>query len=199
MTPGTGVAAAADTVRGRRGLPNGILGMLTLIGTEAALLGTLLATYFYLELRSVRWPPPGIDTGSMTIPILLTVVLVLTTVPMAGAAVAARLGRRAIGWWLVAAATVVQAGYLAWQLVLYTDALDKFSPGATAFGSIYFTLLGAHHAHVAVGLLLNLWVLVRLAYGLTRYRVLTVQCVALYWAFVNAFAILVTLAELTAS
>jgi len=197
MTSGTG--AAVDAVRGRRGLPNGVLGMLTLIATEAALLGTLLAVYFYLELRSVRWPPPGIDTGSMTIPIALTVVLVLTTVPMVMAAVAARRGRRTVAWWLVAGATVVQGGYLAWQLVLFTDALDRFSPGATAFGSIYFTLLGAHHAHVAVGLLLNLWVLLRLAYGLTRYRVLTVQCVALYWLFVNAFAILVTLAELTAS
>ena len=77
--------------------------------------------------------------------------------------------------------------------------LDGFSPGATSYGSIYFTLLGAHDAHVAVGLLLNLWVLVRLAAGLTRYRVITVQCVALYWVFVNVFAVLVTAAQLSAS
>jgi len=198
MTPGA-EPVAVEAVRGRRGVPNGVWGMLTLIATEAALLGTLVVTYFYLELRSARWPPPGIEAPSVAVPLALTAALVLTTVPVVMGAAAARRGRRGAAWALVAAATVVQGGYLAWQIVLFTDALDRFSPGATAYGSIYFTLLGAHDAHVAVGLLLNLWVLVRLASGLTRYRVVTVQCVALYWVFVNVFAVLVTAAQVSAS
>jgi heme/copper-type cytochrome/quinol oxidase subunit 3 len=172
--------------------------MLVLIATEAALLGSLLATYFYLQLRSDRWPPAGVEPSSAGLPLTLTAVLVLTTVPMLGAAVAARRARRRTALSLVAAAAIVQAGYLACQIVLFVDDLDRFSPEGSAYGSAYFTLLGAHHAHVAVGLLLDLWVLLRLATGLTRYRVVTVQCVALYWAFVNAFAILVALAQVSA-
>jgi heme/copper-type cytochrome/quinol oxidase subunit 3 len=56
-----------------------------------------------------------------------------------------------------------------------------------------------HHAHVAFGLLLSVWVLVRLASGLTDYRMVTLQVVALYWAFVSFMAILVVGAQVSAS
>jgi heme/copper-type cytochrome/quinol oxidase subunit 3 len=194
-TPG----AAAAVAHRRRTAPNGVWGMLLLAATEATLFGTLLATYFYLRFRSAQWPPPGIEAPSVALPLALTAVLVATTVPMALAALAARAGRRGRCWALVALAFALQAGYLAWQIVLYLDDLDKFSPADTAYGSIYFTLLGVHHAHVAVGLLLSVWVLGRLATGLTNYRVVTVYAVALYWAFVNFLAILVVAAQVSPS
>jgi cytochrome c oxidase subunit 3 len=191
--------SASDVAHGRRSVPNGVWGMLLLIATEAALLGTLVVTSFYLELRSPAWPPPGIEPPPLTAPLVLTGVLVLTIAPMLLAARAAGRGRRGAAVWLVALATVVQAGYLAWQIVLFVDDLDRFSADGTAYGSVHFTLLGAHHAHIAVGLLLNLWVLARLASGLTPYRVVTVRCVALYWAFVGVFAVLVAVAQVSAS
>lgn len=182
-----------------RAAPNGLWGMLLLAATEGALFGTLLATYFYLRFRSAEWPPPGIEAPSVALPLALTGALVLTTVPMVLAVVAARRGRLAAAWALVAGALAVQAGYLAWQIVLYVDDLGKFSPDDTAYGSIYFTLLGVHHAHVAFGLLLSLWVLVRLASGLTKYRMVTLQAVTLYWAFVSFMAILVVGAQVSPS
>ena len=78
-------------------------------------------------------------------------------------AVAAGRGRRGITWALVALSTLVQGGYLAWQIVLYLDDLGKFSPSDTAYGSIYFTLLAADHLHVALGIVFGLWVLLRLS------------------------------------
>ena len=191
--------SASDLARGRRSVPNGVWGMLLLIATEAALLGTLVVTSFYLELRAPAWPPPGIEPPPLTMPLVLTGVLVLSAVPMAAAAVTAGRGRRGATLGLVALATVVQAGYLAWQIVLFLDDLDRFSASGTAYGSIHFTLLAAHHAHVAVGLLLNLWVLARVGAGLTPYRIVTVRCVALYWAFVGVFAVLVAVAQVSAS
>jgi cytochrome c oxidase subunit III len=183
----------------RRTVPNGVWGFLVFAATEAALFGTLLAAYFYLRFQSPQWPPRGIEAPSVALPLALTAVLVLTTAPMALAARAARRGRAGAAWRLVALALVVQGGYLAWQIVLYLSDLDAFSPSATAYGSIYFTLLGAHHAHVAIGLLLNLWLLLRLASGLTPYRVQAVLVVALYWAFVNAVAVLVVATQVSPS
>jgi heme/copper-type cytochrome/quinol oxidase subunit 3 len=79
---------------------------------------------------------------------------------------------------------------------LYLSDLDKFSPKGSAYGSIYFTLVGAHHAHVAVGMLLSLFVLARTITGLTNYRMIAIRVVALYWYFVSAVAVFVVLTQL---
>jgi len=189
----------ANATAARRTIPNGIWGMLLFIATEGTLFGTLIGTYFYLRFRSAQWPPAGIEAPSVALPLALTAALVLSTVPMLAAGRAARRGRVAPTWLLVAAATVVQGGYLAWQIVSYLGDLDTFSPADTSYGSIYFTLLGADHAHVAIGIVLNLWVLARLLSGLTDYRVVTVRAVALYWAFVGALTVIVTLTQVSPS
>jgi cytochrome c oxidase subunit 3 len=178
---------------------SGILGVLVFAATEATLFGTLIATYFYLRLNADAWPPQGVEAPALALPVALTAALVLTTAPLLLAAAAAARGRRARAWLLVLGATVVQAGYLAWQIVLYFDDLSKFAPDETTYGSIYFTLLGTHHIHVAIGLLLDLWVLARLAAGLTSYRVTTVRVVAIYWVLVNAVAVLVTATQVSAA
>jgi heme/copper-type cytochrome/quinol oxidase subunit 3 len=100
---------------------------------------------------------------------------------------------------LVGVATLVQGGYLAVQIVEYLSDLDKFSISGSVYGSIYFTLLGAHHLHVAAGIALNLGLLVRLAGGLTSYRLIGVNAIALYWSFVNAAAIAVVLTQISPS
>jgi heme/copper-type cytochrome/quinol oxidase subunit 3 len=194
MTSSTSTATA-----GRRTVPNGLWGMLLFVTTEAVLLTTLVGTYLYLRFRSTQWPPPGVEPPASVLPLVLTGVLVLTTAPMAAAARAARLRRRGLAAALIALAMAIQGGYLAWQIVLFLSDLDKFAPDATAYGSAYFTMLGAHHAHVAIGLLFDLWLLARLAGGLTTYRIVSVQAVAIYWAFVNAVAILVVAAQVSPS
>ena len=198
-TDATGAGEVVAAARARRTLPNGLWGMLLFAATEGTLFGTLIGSYFYLRFRSAQWPPPGIEPPSVALPLSLTGALVLTTVPLVLSVLTARRGRVGVTWALIALAMVVQGGYLAWQIVLYSDDLGKFSPDDTAYGSIYFTLLGAHHAHVAFGLLLDLWILVRLTAGLTNYRLITVQAVALYWAFVNVLAILVVATQVSPS
>jgi heme/copper-type cytochrome/quinol oxidase subunit 3 len=192
-------SSTSTATPGRRTVPNGLWGMLLFVTTEAVLLTTLVGTYLYLRFRSTQWPPPGVEPPAAVLPLVLTAVLVLTTAPMAAAARAARLRRRGLAAALIALAMVIQGGYLAWQIVLFLSDLDKFSPDATAYGSAYFTMLGAHHAHVAIGLLFDLWLLARLAGGLTTYRIVSVQAVAIYWAFVNAVAILVVAAQVSPS
>jgi heme/copper-type cytochrome/quinol oxidase subunit 3 len=192
-------SSTSTATPGRRTVPNGLWGMLLFVTTEAVLLTTLVGTYLYLRFRSTQWPPPGVEPPAAVLPLVLTGVLVLTTAPMAAAAHAARLRRRGLAAALIALAMAIQGGYLAWQIVLFFSDLDKFSPDATAYGSAYFTMLGAHHAHVAIGLLFDLWLLARLTGGLTTYRIVSVQAVAIYWAFVNAVAILVVAAQVSPS
>ena len=193
----TTAAAAARVARRRRSPASGIWGVLLFAATEGALFGSLIASYFYLRFNEAQWPPAGIEAPSVALPLALTAVLVATTAPMLGAAWTVGRGRRGLALLLVLAASLVQGGYLAWQIVLFAEDLSRFSPEETAYGSIYFTLLFVHHAHVAAGLLLNLWVLARLSGGLTNYRVLTVRVVAIYWVFVNAAAIAVVATQVS--
>ena len=195
-TDGRGAAFVAQR---RRALPNGWWGMACFLATETALFGSLIGSYFYLRFTSPQWPQGGIEPPSAALPLALAGALVLTTVPMFLAVAAARRGSARAAWLYIALAFGIQAGYLAVQIVSYIDDLHTFGVSTNAYGSIYFTLLGAHHAHVLVGLLLDLWFLVRLLGGLTNYRVTGVRALALYWYVVNAIAVAVVLTQVSPS
>ncbi len=195
-TEATGGAEAGRVARQRRALPNGWWAMALLVATEFTLFGSLIATYFYLRFQSGTWPPAGIDPPSVTRPLILTGVLVASCVPMLGAVRASRRGRSWVVWALVVLALVIQGAYLGFQIDQLVGDLGTFSPTQTAYGSIYFTLLGLHHAHVAVGLLLDAWLLAVLPFGLTNYRSIALRVVALYWYFIAFTAVLVVLTQL---
>jgi heme/copper-type cytochrome/quinol oxidase subunit 3 len=174
-----------------------VWGVALFICTEGAFFGTLVASYFYLRFTNTTWPPPGIEAPSVALPIALTAALALSGIPIFLAARAAVLGHRRTVMQLVFLALLVQAGYLAVQIVEYLSDLDKFGPRDGVYGSIYFTLLAADHAHVALGILFDVWVLARLWSGLTNYRVVTVRVVALYWYVVIGVTILVVATQLS--
>ncbi|HYY32173.1 MAG TPA: cytochrome c oxidase subunit 3 [Gaiellaceae bacterium] len=193
------MTAIAGTERARVAQPNGWWGMALFLAGETALFGVLVATYFFLRFKTAQWPPGGIEAPHVVLPLVLTGILVATSFPMLVAAVAARRGAVRVAWWAVLGALVVQSGYFGMQIHLFLADLDKFTPQENAYGSIYFTLLGAHHLHVAVGLLFNLWLALRLTTGLTPYRVTAVRVIALYWHVVNALALVVLGTILSAS
>jgi cytochrome c oxidase subunit 3 len=175
----------------RAGLPAGWWGMLMLIASETTLLACLIATYWYLRIRAVHWPPAGIPEPRVVVPMALAGVLLLTSIPMRLAASAAREGRLGATRLLVLLAFVVQTGYLAYEINDFGDQLRVFGVARNAYSSIYYTLLGADHAHVAVGLLLDIWLLAKLARGLTAYRVNAAVAIAWYWHFVNLLTVVV--------
>ena len=92
----------------------------------------------------------------------------------------------------------MQSGYLVYEIHDYVQQLHASTPQDDAYGSIYYTLLGADHAHVAVGILLVAWLLWKLARGLTMYRLNAVQVVAFYWHAVNVLTLIVIGVLLTA-
>jgi cytochrome o ubiquinol oxidase subunit 3 len=118
-------------------------------------------------------------------------------VPLFGATRAVRAGDHWRAWWLLLVAVAIQAAYLGVQIHLFGSDLDKFEPEDNAYGSIYFTLLAAHHLHVLVGVLMIVWLLGRLVFGLTNYRVVAVSVVAVYWYLVDVAAVAVVLTQLS--
>jgi heme/copper-type cytochrome/quinol oxidase subunit 3 len=167
---------------------------------EVTLFGTLIATYFYLNFGSHRWPPAGIKAPSVVLPLVATAFLVATSVPMWLAARLAQRGDRRAVIWLLFLAVVMQCCYLALQILLFRHDLNDFRPSGSAYGSIYFTLLAVHHAHVLLGILIVLFVLGFVCIrGLTNYWLVGVRGAALYWYVVNVLAVLVVLTQLSPS
>jgi heme/copper-type cytochrome/quinol oxidase subunit 3 len=183
----TGYAVAAKQV----GRPAAWWGMVILIASESTLFGCLIGTYYYLRFRSAAWPPDGLPEPSLVVPLILLAVLVSTTIPMRLAANAAVAGRLAATRLFLALALLVQSGYFAYEVHDFSVQLHRFDITRNAYSSIYYTLLGADHAHVALGILFNLWLLGKLARGFTGYRVHATQAIALYWYAVNVLTIVV--------
>jgi cytochrome c oxidase subunit 3 len=196
------MSAAVEAVaaeRRRVAKPNGWWGIAIFCASEAMLFGLLLGTYYYLRFRATHWPPPGIALPKVALPLILTAVLVASSAPIGVAARAARGGRVRAAQAALAVALAVQATYFGLQIHLFLDDLAKFTPQQGAYGSAYYTLVGAHHAHVVVGLLLDAWILLRLVGGLTPYRLNGLLATAFYWHFVNALAVLVVLTQVSPS
>jgi cytochrome c oxidase subunit 3 len=193
-------AAAAGVARRRRAQPNGIWGMALFLASEITIFGTMISTYFYLDFDAHRWPPAGIKPPGTLWPSVATGWLVLATIPMWFASRAARAGNRAAALWSLALGLAMQTCYLAAQVLLFRHDLLDFSPKKTAYGSIYFTLLATHHAHVALGLALDIaviwFVMLR---GLTNYWLIGVRALAIFWYVVAFLAVPVLLTQLTPS
>ena len=175
----------------RASMPASWWGMLILIASEGTLFGAFLGTYYYLRFKSPAWPPDGLPEPRVVVPLVLAAVLLTTSVPMQLASFAAHARRLAAARAFVVLALVVQGGYFAYAVHDFADQLHSFDITRNAYSSIYYTLLGADHAHVALGLLFDLWLLWKLATGLTTYRVKAVQAIAWYWHAVNLLTLVV--------
>lgn len=174
-------------------------GMVILIASEATLFGAFIGTYWYLRFRAPQWPPAGIPEPRVVVPLILLAVLLAGSIPMHLASQAAQARRLAATRLFVLAALLLQAGYFAWAVHDFSDQLQTFDITLNAYSSIYYVLLGAALAHVALGILFDLWLLGKLVRGLTTYRVHATQAIALYWHAVNVIALLVTLTLLSAA
>jgi heme/copper-type cytochrome/quinol oxidase subunit 3 len=179
--------------------PNGWWGMVVFIATEATLFGTLIGSYYDLRFNATQWPPAGVPDPKLTLPLILLAVLVATSLPVQLASNLVRAHRIGAAQLALLVALAAQCAYLGLQIHLYVDDLNKFTPQGSSYGSIYFTLVGAHHAHVLVGILLEAWFLLRLLGGTNAYRTKGLQATAFYWHAVNVLAVAVTIVQLSPS
>jgi cytochrome c oxidase subunit 3 len=170
------------------GRSTGYWGMVILIFTEATLFAILLTSYFYLRFQgSPVWPPDGIKKPELALIAVMTPILLLSSGPMHWAERSIKeghVGRLRLG---LLVTFLMGSTFLILQGFEYHTTLQEFTPRTDVYGSLFFTITGFHGLHVAVGLLMNLWLQWNAWRGrFSAQRHLAVQNVTLYWHFVDA-------------
>lgn len=187
----TSAEPAARVQRDRVAKPSGWWGMIVFVASEATLFGTFFGTYYYLRFHQVAWPPPGTPKPRVVVPLILVGVLATTSLPMQLAWLSAKAARLRTTWTLLLWVFFVQCGYLAFEIHDLIDQLKRSRPQDNAYASIYYLILGADHAHVALAIVFVAWLLVRLARGFTNYRLVGLRSIVFYVHFVNLLTLLV--------
>jgi heme/copper-type cytochrome/quinol oxidase subunit 3 len=163
-------------------------GMVCLIATEATLFGLLLASYFYLRFRSgATWPPDGIEKPTLELPLIMSLILWSSSIPVHMADRAIRRGKQLVLRLGLAFGFLLGVAFLAMQLFLeYPETLAEFTPTTNAYGSLFYTITGFHGAHVVAGLMMSAWTQIRAWTGaFDEHRHVTVQIFVMYWHFVD--------------
>ncbi len=186
VTRGHGVPAT-------RGRPIAFWGVVLLAVTESMLFVVLLVSWFYLWSRESQWPPAGVEPPELVVSGIRSVVLLSTSATIWLAERGLRRGDRRAAWnWTVA--TVAGAGFFlathvrefVWQVP------REFLWSDHAYGSMYWTILNFHGAHVAVGIIIWVFMLVRLGRGaFGPDDTVPFETASIYWHAVDAIWVFV--------
>ncbi|HEY7350701.1 MAG TPA: cytochrome c oxidase subunit 3 [Ktedonobacterales bacterium] len=163
-------------------------GMVFFIASEALLFANLIAGYLYLRVRAGTWPPPGgpelESVFRNPVPLINTVILLGSSIPMIFAGRAIRRGHLRNVPWLILTTIVMGSTFLSLQAVEYIN--NGFSIGDGLVGSTFYTLTGFHGAHVTVGVIFLLVNFFRALRGqLSKEKHFSLQAGEMYWHFVD--------------
>lgn len=163
------------------------IGMVVALAAWTMMFGALLFVYLGLRSHTESWPPPGIPALPVPLPALNTVVIVGSSVTLARALRLMRRGeRQAPARWM---AVTVALGllFVGLQVVLWRGMwLDGVRPSTGTLGTAFYGLTVLHAIHVAGGVLVLGYLLVRTMRGLALARgVISVRLCAMYWHFVD--------------
>ena len=160
-------------------------GMATLIATEATIFAILIASYLFLRASSPAWPQGGITPPDLKLALPFSFVLWGSSIPLVLAERAITRGRiNAVRAGLLVSALMGLA-FLGATLADFR-ALD-FGWRDNAYASAFYTLVGLHATHVAIGVAMNAVVQLKAWLGkLTPERHLTLTVFSMYWHFVDA-------------
>lgn len=170
-------------------------GMVWVIATEAMLFAALIASYFFLRFKfGPIWPPEGIERPTLELPLVMTVILLSSSIPVHMAERAIKKGRQRGLKFGLATGFVLGAAFLCLQGIEYAEKLEEFTATTNAYGSLFFAITGFHGLHVLVGLLFSVWTQIRAHRGVyNERRHLTVQNFTMYWHFVDGVWVFVLL------
>jgi len=151
---------------------------------------TLLSSYVFLRASSKEWPLGDIEPPELTVIWLFTAILLGSSGPMLYAEHGIRKGnqvRLRLGLALVTVMGLTFFGYLIYE---YRE-LD-FGIRDNAYGSLFYTIIGLHGAHVVGGLLMIAMLQIKAWMGkFSAERHETVAVIGMYWHFVDVVWIFV--------
>ena len=159
------------------------------IVTDALLFSGLLCGYAFLRKAStVPWPRQA-EVFSIPFIALMTFILITSSVFMAIAVTAAKLGDRKKALLNLVLTIVGGAAFLGCQAIEWTHFIHDgarltHNPwGAPQFSQAFFILTGFHGSHVLSGLVILIVTAIRTAMGKTPPQ--GVEMAGLYWHFVD--------------
>jgi cytochrome c oxidase subunit III len=169
----------------------GRVGMLSLIGAEAAIFTIFVVAYLFYVGKSLTGPTPK---DVLSVPVFYTICLLSSSLTIHLAAKSLRRDSvRSFGiLWLATialGATFLYGTATEWHRLIYQEGLTI---STNLFGTTYYSLVGLHGFHVIVGLLALSLVMTFLLMGKVKSEhAERVDVLSLYWHFVDAVWVVV--------
>ncbi len=163
----------------------GKVGMIALIACESSLLAVFVVAYLFYIGKSLSGPYPRDVLG---FPLLATVFLLTSSGTVVFAVDALRRGAASVSAAWLAVTILLGVGFLSrtareWHRLIFQDGLTI---STNLFGTTFYSLVGLHAGHVAVGLLMLSLILVCAFRGALRpAHTERVELVSWYWHFVD--------------
>jgi cytochrome c oxidase subunit III len=160
-------------------------GMNGMILIEAMVFGSLVSAYFFLRAQSPEWPPGGTEPPKLLLPTINTLVLIASSFVLHWADTGIRKGDKRRLFRGLLAASALAAVFLILKVVEYSEVPYRWD--THAYGSVVWTIVGFHSAHV-LSLMLKTVVVATLSSReyFTSERRLGVTINGIYWHFVVA-------------
>lgn len=174
------------------GLNHRKLLMWTFLASECLFFGTLISNYLINKDMTLTGPTPR-QIFDIPYTSVSTFVLLMSSLMMVLALAALQRGdERNLRIWLFATAFLGMT-FLGGQAYEFTTFFrEGLNPSTSAFGSAFFTLTGFHGAHVTIGVIWLLSLVVQSARGKLRQKdALNVELAGLYWHFVDVVWIVI--------
>jgi heme/copper-type cytochrome/quinol oxidase subunit 3 len=172
---------------GRLGIDTRKLGMWLFLASEIMFFTGLIGSYIVLRFSNLdSWPNPA---TVLNIPLtgINTFILICSSATLVLGLASIQRGYKEglqVGLFLT---VLLGALFLGIQMVEYQELIHEgFTISSSMFGSCFFTLTGFHGAHVFVGVIWLIVVLIRSFLGyFTPEEYAGVEIVGLYWHFVD--------------
>ena len=200
-TPAAAAAVPTDTGHGAdahppttTGLSHNKLAMWLFLGSECLLFGALISTYMFAKSRLPAGELGPLDVFDIPFTSVSSFVLLTSSLTMVLALSALkRHEERSFRVWIVATA-LLGGTFIAGQVYEFT-VFYNHGLGYTTniFGSAFYTLTGFHGAHVTIGIVMLMSLLVTSLRrgGIGADNAETVELIGLYWHFVDIVWILI--------
>ncbi len=181
--PAGGKRVVAASAERQAGLPGLVLGMTLFIASELVFFGSLFGAYYTLRARAEVWPPAGTPELGLLRPAVLTLVLLASSVTQHLAAGAHRAGDLSRAKRMLALTIALGVLFLAGAAWEWAELIGEgFTASSNAYGTLFFTLTGAHGIHLTVGLVILVMAGIRM--GRPRENGL-MEAATYYWHFVD--------------
>jgi heme/copper-type cytochrome/quinol oxidase subunit 3 len=163
-----------------------MLGTLCFLAAEGMFFLGLVFVALSIRSDSVAWPPADAPALDPVIPLVNTLILLVSsaTAHLGGLAIRRGDSHRLVGWF---AGTLALGGLFLGGQVAEFIKLGGWRPWEGQYRALFDTVVGLHGLHVLAGLVLLALILLRARRGhFDARRNVAVVAVELYWQFVTA-------------